>query len=103
MFPCTYFSLGFFVFSLFVEGLLFDKQSAEAGSSWTGLSSSVGHDEVDEVIAGFTLTAVTECLSSIESEPSAAADQGFMPPPDATFLQLKQNLSKHLILFSNVN
>ena len=48
---------------------------------------------MDEVIADFTLTAVNECLSSNESEASAAADQALMPPPDATYLQMKQHLS----------
>ena len=48
---------------------------------------------MDEVIADFTLTAVNECLSSNESEASAAADQALMPPPDATYLQMKQHPS----------
>jgi len=48
-------------------------------------------DKVDEVIAGFTLTTVDEFLSSNKSEASAAADLALIPPPDATYLQMKQH------------
>ena len=87
------------VFSLlFAEALLFETESAKAGPSprLTGLSDTIGDEKMDDVIADFTLTAVNECLSSNESEVSAAADQALMPPPDATYLQMKQHLRPSL-------
>lgn len=64
-----------------------------------GLSGTTQDADVDDVIADFTLSAVKECLTPAEA---AVVDKAsmpvtdesiLMPPPDATYLQLRQHLS----------
>lgn len=74
--------------------------------STSGVSSPSADPEVDDVIADITMTAVKECLTPTEvaaveanSLPTAgttdtAADESvLMPPPGATYLQLRHHLS----------
>ncbi len=82
--------------------------SPAAGPSRLSISSTFGDTEVDEVITDMTLTAVKECLTSSEAaavdaaastlpsatSPHPATDESLlMPPPDATYLQLRHHLS----------
>ncbi len=85
----------------FAKDALNSSDMGEGPSTLMASLSGTTHDaDVDEVIADFTLTAVKECLTPSEA---AAVDKGgmipvtdesiLMPPPDATYLQLRQHLS----------
>lgn len=82
--------------------------SPTAGPSRLSISSTQSMDQdVDDVIADMTLSAVKECLTPSEAaavdaatnsvhaaSPSRLTDESvLMPPPDATYLQLRHHLS----------
>jgi hypothetical protein len=90
----------------FITEALAVPDSPIAGSSRT--SSPSTDPEVEDVIADMTMTAVKECLTPTEaaavdanSLPTARkttsdTDESIlMPPPGATYLQLRHHLSKH--------
>lgn len=82
--------------------------SPTAGPSKAILAGESQDTEVEDVIADETLKAVKECLTPSEaaavdaaasSLPPASSDpvtdeSVLMPPPDATYLQLRHHLSK---------
>ena len=83
-----------------------DPDSPSAALSRTSSPESTD-PEVDEVIADMTMTAVKECLTPTEvaaveanSLPTASTitpgtdESILMPPPGATYLQLRHHLSR---------
>lgn len=82
------------------------QQPVSPASCTSGISSPSADPEVDDVIADMTMTAVKECLTPTEvaaveanTLPTAgttdpgADESALMPPPGATYLQLRHHLS----------
>ncbi|KZR97173.1 putative Transcription factor IIIB 90 kDa subunit, partial [Daphnia magna] len=80
------------------------QQPVSPASCTSGISSPSADPEVDDVIADMTMTAVKECLTPTEvaaveanTLPTAgttdpgADESALMPPPGATYLQLRHH------------
>ncbi|XP_032780051.2 transcription factor IIIB 90 kDa subunit-like isoform X1 [Daphnia magna] len=85
------------------------QQPVSPASCTSGISSPSADPEVDDVIADMTMTAVKECLTPTEvaaveanTLPTAgttdpgADESALMPPPGATYLQLRHHLRPSL-------